>query len=246
MDPQVYGRLQRRSGGRSENRGDEAHGGRMSMADMDINANDASRAASAGGLDRMPTDAPWSQEFDAMRERLERIVAFRMDPSMNPRLDPADVVQESFFEVQRRWSEYASTQSVPFFVWVRQRVLQTMIDMQRGQCREKRSVHREQSMADALVGGSTSQSLAHWLMDDITSPSQAAIRREEREQLRSALDTMNETDREILAMRHFEHLSNAEAAHALGLSPTAASNRYVRAAAKLAELLQRYQRGTSS
>jgi RNA polymerase sigma-70 factor (ECF subfamily) len=181
-----------------------------------------------------------------MRERLERIVAFRMAPSMNPRLDPADVVQESYFEIQRRWHEYQRDPSIPFFVWVRQRVLQTMIDMQRGHCRQKRSVHREQSIADAFVGASTSLSLAHWLMDDITSPSQAAIRREEREQLRSALDAMHETDREILAMRHFEHLSNTEAAHALGLSPTAASNRYVRAAAKLSELLQRIQRGTTS
>jgi RNA polymerase sigma-70 factor (ECF subfamily) len=216
------------------------------MAETDINANDSSASAPATGSDRMPTDVPWSHDFDAMRERLERIVAFRMAPSMNPRLDPADVVQESFFEVQRRWHEYQRDPSIPFFVWVRQRVLQTMIDMQRGHFRDKRSVHREQNMADALVGFSTSMSLAHWLMDDITSPSQAAIRREEREQLQSALDAMNETDREILAMRHFEHLSNAEAAHALGLSPTAASNRYVRAAAKLAELLQRFQRGTTS
>jgi RNA polymerase sigma-70 factor (ECF subfamily) len=216
------------------------------MAETDINANDSSPSAEVTGSDRMPIDAPWSHDFDAMRERLERIVAFRMDPSMNPRLDPSDVVQESFFEVQRRWPEYQRDPSIPFFVWVRQRVLQTMIDMQRGHCREKRSVHREQHMADAHGGSSTSMSLAHWLMDDITSPSQVAIRREEREQLQSALDAMNETDREILAMRHFEHLSNAEAAHALGLSPTAASNRYVRAAAKLAELLQRVQRGASS
>ncbi|MFN7628237.1 MAG: RNA polymerase sigma factor, partial [Pirellula sp.] len=50
----------------------------------------------------------------------------------------------------------------------------------------------------------------------------------------------NETDREILALRHFEHLSNSETAAVLGISPTAASNRYVRAAARLSEILNRF------
>jgi RNA polymerase sigma-70 factor (ECF subfamily) len=46
-------------------------------------------------------------------------------------------------------------------------------------------------------------------------------------------------DREVLALRHFEQLSNLQTAEVLQLSVTAASNRYVRAAARLAEILQR-------
>ncbi len=49
---------------------------------------------------------------------------------------------------------------------------------------------------------------------------------------------MNETDREVLAMRHFEQLSNQEVAEMLGLSSTAASNRYVRAMIKLGEIMK--------
>ena len=44
-------------------------------------------------------------------------------------------------------------------------------------------------------------------------------------------------DQEIIAMRHFEDLTNVESAEALGISPTAASNRYVRAIARLKEIL---------
>jgi len=40
-------------------------------------------------------------------------------------------------------------------------------------------------------------------------------------------------DREVLALRHFEGLSNAETATVLELSISAASKRYVRAAEKL-------------
>jgi RNA polymerase sigma-70 factor (ECF subfamily) len=49
---------------------------------------------------------------------------------------------------------------------------------------------------------------------------------------------MNDTDREVLAMRHFEQLSNLQVAEALNLSPTAASNRYIRAVAKLGEIMK--------
>ena len=55
---------------------------------------------------------------------------------------------------------------------------------------------------------------------------------------------MNEMDREVLALRHFEQLGNNQVAEILGLTPTAASNRYLRAAARLSEILQRLNSGT--
>ena len=48
---------------------------------------------------------------------------------------------------------------------------------------------------------------------------------------------MDPIDREVLALRHFEHLSNDEAAQVLGLSKSAASNRYIRALKRLKEIL---------
>ena len=92
-------------------------------------------------------------------------------------------------------------------------------------------------LASSPFGQTTSISIAQFLLDDITSPSQAAVREEEIQQLQSALESMNETDREVIAMRHFEHLNNQQVAEVLDISPTAASNRYVRAAAKLTEIL---------
>lgn len=176
--------------------------------------------------------------FEEFRPRLEKIVVFRLDPSFRSRLDPADVLQESYFEIARRIHEYAATQGIPLFIWMRQRVLQTMIDMQRLHTREKRSVHRESRLPEPNYNQSTSLSIARMLMDDLPSPSQAAMLVEEQEQLQLALESMNEIDREILAMRHFEQLTNREVAEVLGLSPTAASNRYVRAAARLSEILK--------
>ena len=48
---------------------------------------------------------------------------------------------------------------------------------------------------------------------------------------------MDEIDREVLALRHFEELTNNEVAEVLGLQKSAASNRYVRALTRLRTIL---------
>ena len=171
------------------------------------------------------------------QENLERIVSFRLAPILRSRIDPADVLQEAYFEISRRINEFIDGAPVSFFVWVRQKTIQTLIDIHRNHTREKRDAYREIQLASAPYGHATSISIARFLLDDITSPSQAAVREEEIQQLQSALESMNETDREVIAMRHFEHLNNQQVAEVLDISATAASNRYVRAAAKLSEIL---------
>ena len=174
------------------------------------------------------------------QEKLERIVAFRLAPYLRSRVDPADVLQEAYFEISRRINEFLDGSPVSFFVWIRQKTIQTLIDIHRNHTREKRDAQRELSLASSPYGQTTSISIARLLLDDITSPSQAAVREEEIQQLQSALESMNETDREVIAMRHFEHLNNLQVAEVLDISPTAASNRYVRAAAKLSEILNHF------
>ena len=50
---------------------------------------------------------------------------------------------------------------------------------------------------------------------------------------------MDPVDREVLVLRHFEELTNAEVARELGLQESAASKRYIRALRKLKEILVR-------
>ena len=56
--------------------------------------------------------------------------------------------------------------------------------------------------------------------------------------LEAALDELDPLDREVLALRHFEELSNADTAAVLGIQPAAASKRYVRALARLRQILE--------
>ena len=64
------------------------------------------------------------------------------------------------------------------------------------------------------------------------------MRGERLARLREALDSMDEIDSEVLALRHFEELSNNEVAEILGIQKTTASNRYVRALKRLKQVLE--------
>jgi RNA polymerase sigma-70 factor (ECF subfamily) len=75
----------------------------------------------------------------------------------------------------------------------------------------------------------TSLSPAERLLGKLTPASQAALRAELTPRVQEALNGMDPHDREVLILRHFEELSNAEAAQVLGTRPSAAVNRYVRA-----------------
>jgi RNA polymerase sigma-70 factor (ECF subfamily) len=72
----------------------------------------------------------------------------------------------------------------------------------------------------------------------MTTPSQAAMRAESKLQIQEALNAMDPIDREVLTLRHFEMLTNAETAKVLELSQAAASNRYVRALKRMKGILE--------
>ena len=83
----------------------------------------------------------------------------------------------------------------------------------------------------------TSASLASKLLGAMTSASNVAMRAELRLRVQETLNQMDEIDREVLVLRHFEDLTNSETAHVLSLSKTAASNRYIRALRRMKQAL---------
>jgi RNA polymerase sigma-70 factor (ECF subfamily) len=104
-----------------------------------------------------------------------------------------------------------------------------------------RNADREVSLHRGALPAASSVSLAAQLLGRLTSPSQAAIKAEMRMRLQEALNSLEPLDREVLSLRHFEQLNNTEAAQELGLEPSAASKRYIRALARLQKILRQLQ-----
>ena len=176
--------------------------------------------------------------YSTYRPQLERMVDFRMDRRLLGRVDAGDILQDSYMEIARRIDSFLEDPSVSFFVWARQITWQTLMMAHRSHLgAQKRDARQEVQLHGVGFGEGTSVSLASRLIGDVTSPSERAIRDEQTERLRQALDSMDSIDREVLALRHFEQLSNREVAEVLNLGKTAASNRYVRALERLKKIM---------
>jgi RNA polymerase sigma-70 factor (ECF subfamily) len=191
-------------------------------------------------LDRAAAGDPegWRALFDRDRDRLRRMVALRMDRRLQGRVDPSDVIQEAHIEAMTRLPEYLLQVDMPFFLWLRLIVGQRLTVLHRRHLGAKvRDADREIGLYQGALPEATSAALAARLLGHLTQPSQAAIRAERKIRIQTALNAMEPLDREILALRHFEQLSNNEAAQALGLSKSTASKRYIRALQKLKEVL---------
>lgn len=126
-----------------------------------------------------------------------------------------------------------------FYLWLRQVTMQRMIDLHRRHLLAgKRDVRQEVQLAPQSYNAATSAAIARHFIDAIVSPSQMAVRQEMLAQLETTLESMDDIDREVLALRHFEELGNSEVAELLGITEAAASNRYVRALSRLRKLLE--------
>lgn len=173
------------------------------------------------------------------RDRLERMVRLRMDRRLQGRVDPADVVQDAYLTLRGKFPQYSAEARLPFFLWLRLEVGQKLVDVHRFHLgTQMRDAGQEVSLHQGALPQVTSLSLAEHLLGKLTSASQAAMRVELKLRVQEALNSMDPNDREMLILRHFEELSNAEAAHVLGIKPSAAVNRYVRALKRLKDVFQ--------
>ena len=172
--------------------------------------------------------------FSQHRDRLWRLVTFRMDPRLHGRVDADDVLQEAWLAAVQRIDHFLVDASRSIFVWFRLITSQTLVDIHRRHLgTQKRNAGNEFSIDRGWSSSSTSTSLSFHLLDNLTTPSEAALREELTQKLNEALADMKDIDREVLALRHFEQLTNRESAQVLGISEQAASDRYIRALARL-------------
>ena len=181
----------------------------------------------------------WADLLNAHRPRLRRMVELRLHPRLQGRLDPSDVIQEAYLDATAGLADYAARAEMPFFLWLRWLTGMRLTTLQRKHlgCRI-RDAAREVPIDHGAVPQVTSAALAAQLLGRQTSASELAMRRERKARLQEAIEAMDPLDREIVILRHFEELTNAEVAQTLNLHESAASKRYIRALRRLKEALR--------
>jgi RNA polymerase sigma-70 factor (ECF subfamily) len=176
--------------------------------------------------------------FERYRASLRQMVRLRLDPRLHGRVDASDVIQEAYLDLARKIRKPELRPDLPFFLWLRLVVGERLLRIHRHHLGvAMRDAGREISLQRGSIPGASSSSLAAHLLGRVSSASRVAARAEMQRLLQDALNSMDPIDREVIALRHFEELSNAEAAQVLGITKAGASKRYVRAMLRLQVVL---------
>ena len=172
------------------------------------------------------------------REAIKRMIDRRMDRVVQHRVDASDIVQDVMLEANRRLGDYLANPTMPFQLWLRHMARDRLIDAhRRHRVASNRSVDREVSVPQPGVNDRSADDVVAGIADRELTPAAAATWHELERRFAAAVEQLEEADRQIVLLRHFEHLSTADAAAALGLSKPAAGMRYLRAMRRLRVLL---------
>jgi RNA polymerase sigma-70 factor (subfamily 1) len=173
------------------------------------------------------------------RAALRRMIDLRMDHLIQRRVDASDIVQDVLIDAHRRLQDYLRDPTMPFHLWLRHMARDRLIDAhRRHRVAARRSMDREQPLVAAAFLDRSTLDLVGQLESPELTPAAAATWHELQVRFQQAIDEMEEQDREVVLLRHFEHLSNGEVAEVLGLSEPAAGMRYLRAMRRLRAKLQ--------
>jgi RNA polymerase sigma-70 factor (ECF subfamily) len=188
---------------------------------------------------KLGDDQAVNRLLEKHRGPIRRLVEMRLDRKVQRRVDVSDVVQDVMVEASGRLEKYLQDPAMAFHLWLRQIAWDRIIDTyRRHRVSAKRNMDREQPMSVPSNNDQSTMELAVQLCDPALTPAAAATQRELARSVEAAIERLNDQDREVILMRHYEHLSNLEIAQALSLNPPAASMRYLRAVRRLRSLLE--------
>ena len=150
-------------------------------------------------MERQESPAP-RVDLERYRSYLQLVARMGLDPDLRGKLDPSDVVQQTFLEAHRARKDFEGKDSAQQAAWVRRILVRNLVDAGRALRRGKRDVARERAL-EATIGES-SERLDDWLMKAQPSPSQEAAREERVLLLADALATLPEAEQEALLSRY--------------------------------------------
>ena len=182
----------------------------------------------------------WAEQFMEHRARLLLLAERNLNPVLRKRVSAEDIVQDTLSSACSKIDFFENCPEVPLYFKLRTLLFQTITVAERKHLQsQKRDAYKEVEVTDNETV-STGQVNWNLFADTVTGPFTKIARNDRYEVLHQALKTLSENDRQILELRHFDGMSNADCAAALKIEPKAASIRYVRALQRLQQKLMEY------
>jgi RNA polymerase sigma-70 factor (ECF subfamily) len=173
--------------------------------------------------------------LERFRAYLRLLARLQLDPRLQGKLDPSDVVQQTLLQALQALDRFQHRSDAELAAWLRQILAHNLANAARDLGRAKRAVARECSLEAALE--QSSARLEAWLAAEQPSPSQQAERKEQVLRLAEALGSLPEAQREALTRRYLQSWSLDDIGRHLGRSPAAVAGLIKRGLKQLRLLL---------
>ena len=172
------------------------------------------------------------QLLESYSQYLTLLARVQIGRRIQGKVDPADVVQETFLNVHRQFPNFRGTSEGELVAWLR-RILagELALTMRRYLGTKARDLNLEQELGVQL--DQSSAALDRGFADPISTPSQRASRREQAVLLAEALGRLPGDYREVIVLRHLEGLSFAEVARRMERTENSVQKLWVRSLASL-------------
>jgi RNA polymerase sigma-70 factor (ECF subfamily) len=176
-----------------------------------------------------------SARLDRFRSYLRLLAGLHLDPRLQGKLDPSDVVQETLLRAHEKFDQFRGQTDEELAGWLRQILANHLLQAARRFGAGVRDVGREQPLEAALE--ESSARLEKWLADEQSSPSQVAERQEQLLGLAEALAQLPEDQRTAIELHHLKGVPVAELARQMGRTGAAVTNLLYRGLKRLRGLL---------
>ena len=172
------------------------------------------------------------QLLEMYRNYLTLLVRLQIDRRLQGKVDPADVVQETFLEAHRDFGQFRGHSEGELAAWLRQVLATNLANVARRYLgTQGRDVRLERELAVEL--DRSSRVLDQGLAARDSSPSRQAARREQAVILADGLNRLPPDYREVIILRHLEGLTFPEVAGRMGRSLDSVKKLWARGLAQL-------------
>ncbi len=143
------------------------------------------------------------QVFTRYDKYLRLVIGSAMGPALRREFDASDILQETLLVAASRFANFHGSNEAELLRWLRALASRKLIDMARRTGRLKRAPADRRSLDEPSEGG---ELLSERIAGDLTSPSQAAAKREMAVKLAEALTQIDPTEAQVVWLHHVEGL----------------------------------------
>lgn len=181
-------------------------------------------------------DAARGALLESYRAWLELLARVEIGRRLQTKVDVADVVQETFLEAHRSLDRFRGTTPTEFSAWLRGILaIRVSLLLRHYFKTQGRDIRREREIDVDL--DQSSRAIDGGLIAFQSTPSEQAVRREQGTLLADALARLPDDYREVIILRHLEELTFPEVAARMDRSLDSVQKLWVRALARLRQLM---------